>query len=231
MKISVVIPAYNEEKYLLKTLTSLERLDRKADEVIVVDGGSTDHTVLIAKKWGARVVAAGHHTIAYSRQKGLLVAKGEVVACTDADDIIPPSWLTIIEKELAKSGVVAVYGNYAVYDGPWLYRTYINTCNAVVLFLASTFGIHLAAGQNMAFWKQKALEVGGFPVHFRNAEDMEMIRRLQQVGSVVYLLHNTVATSGRRGKEGIGLIFRIFRELFQYFTTGETHTVDFPNIR
>jgi glycosyltransferase involved in cell wall biosynthesis len=231
MKISVVIPVYNEEKYLPKTLASLEKLDRKPDEVIIVDAASTDHTVSLAKKWGARVLEVEHKTIAYSRQKGLEAAKGDIVACTDADDIVPPHWLTTIERAFTKPDVVATYGIYHLYDGPWAYRFFINICSPFLVFLASRFGVHFAAGQNMAFLKKSALAVGGFPVDFRTAEDMKLIQRLQDVGKVVYLPHGTVSTSGRRGKEGFAFIFRVLRELFGYFTKGKPRDFGFPDIR
>ena len=57
MKISVVIPALNEEKLLPKTLTSLAALDRKPDEIIVVNASSTDLTVQVAEKMGAKVIS------------------------------------------------------------------------------------------------------------------------------------------------------------------------------
>src|SRR5512143_1531574 len=97
MTISVVIPAYNEEKYLPRTLESLKKLDRKPDEIVVVDGGSTDKTASIAREHGATVITVAHRGIGFARDKGLMKATGDIVAYTDADTVVPHDWLTKIE--------------------------------------------------------------------------------------------------------------------------------------
>src|SRR5574341_1532560 len=94
MTISLVIPAYNEEKYLPAILASIAKLKRQPDELIVVNASSTDKTAEIAKSFGARVITAEKKTIGYSRQLGLRAAKGDIVAFTDADALLPPDWLT-----------------------------------------------------------------------------------------------------------------------------------------
>lgn len=229
--ISVVIPAYNEEKYLPKTLASIAKLERKPDEVIVVNASSTDRTKEVAQSMGATVLTVERKTIGYSRQAGLLAAKGDVVACTDADDLVPVDWLTKIESTLNEDGVVGVYGHYLAYDGPLTYRLYVNYINPVVFFLTNKLGIYLAPGQNIAFWREKAISVGGFPETFRSVEDMEIIRRLGQIGRIRYLPNNPVSTSGRRGKEGFGMIVRVLGGLIAYFRTGKADAFYFPDIR
>src|SRR5437879_410088 len=102
MKISVVIPAYNEEEYLPKTLASLQAMDRKPDEVIIVDASSTDHTGQVIKKFGAKHILVQHRGIGFARQKGLEAATGDIVACTDADTTVPHNWLTRITETLSK---------------------------------------------------------------------------------------------------------------------------------
>jgi len=98
MFISVVIPAYNEEKYLGRCLRALrnQNYPRSCYEVIVVDNGSTDSTAEIARSCGARVVREGVKGVAWARQRGALAAMGEVIAFTDADTIVLPHWLARI---------------------------------------------------------------------------------------------------------------------------------------
>src|SRR3990167_3170408 len=100
MRISIVIPAYNEEKYLPHTLQSIQKLLRKPDEIIVIDGESTDQTGAIAKQFGAKVIRIPKTTIGAARQAGLVAATGEIVATTDADTIVPTLWLNKIETAL-----------------------------------------------------------------------------------------------------------------------------------
>ena len=126
MKISVVIPALNEEKLLPKTLASLNQQTRKPDEIIVVDASSTDKTAMLAKDAGAIVISIPKKTIGYSRQQGLFKATGDIVATTDADAILPPDWIERIERALTKPGVVGYFGGFRVIDGPKLYSFYIN---------------------------------------------------------------------------------------------------------
>ncbi len=232
MKISVVIPAYNEEKLILLTLQALNIQTRKPDEIIVVNASSTDKTKEIAEKEGASVLNAPKLTIGYSRQKGLQKAAGDIIAFTDADATPPPDWLERIERYLTKPGVVGYFGGFRVPDGPWWYKIYVNIFqpffNSLLFFL---FRMPMATGQNMAFWREKAIAVGGFPEHFKIAEDIEIARRLMTVGKIVFTQSEYVRASGRRGNEGIGLLLRIPKVFFNYFIWRKANVVGFPDIR
>jgi glycosyltransferase involved in cell wall biosynthesis len=231
MTISVVIPAYNEEKLLPATLKSLSVLERKPDEVIVVDASSTDKTAAIARKYGATVITVPHYTVGYSREIGLEKASGDILAYTDADTIHPKDWLIKIEQALTQPGVSCVFGTFRVPDGPWAYKFYINVIQPVANQLWYWVGIPMATGQNLAFWRKKALAVGGIPKNFKIAEDIEIARRLQKVGKVVLRQDLVVIASGRRGNEGWSLLFRIPRVFFLYFIFRKAHVVGFPDVR
>lgn len=231
MKISVVIPAYNEEKYLPDTLESVKKLDRKPEETVIVDGGSTDSTVNIAKKAGAITLVVPHRGIGYARQQGLLAASGDIVAFTDADTILPHDWLNKIEEALSLPNVSGVYGGYKVTYTWWVYGFCVNYLNPIILELAEFVGRPIPGGQNIAFLKQKGIAAGGFPVDFKSVEDFEMMRRLKKVGRVIYLRHNYVISSGRRGKEGWPMIFRVGKGIMKYFLSGKADTFYFPDIR
>jgi glycosyltransferase involved in cell wall biosynthesis len=225
MTISVVIPAYNEEKYLPKTLASLNELDRKPDEVIVIDGGSTDRTPQVAREHNALCLMAEHRGIGYARQMGLKHAASDIVAYTDADTIVPRNWLTVIEETLSQPGVVGMFGSFRVPTGWWIYRIYVNRVQPAVNRIYWRFGVPMAPGQNIAFWKEKALSVGGFPEEYKIAEDIEMARRLMTIGKVVFRHDLIVTSSGRRGNEGVGLIVRIIKAFFHYFIFRKAKTI------
>lgn len=231
MKISVVIPTYNEEKYLPKTLKSIHDLSRQPDEILIIDASSTDSTVSLAKKNDARVISVPHRGIGFARQRGLEEAKGDVIAFTDADTIVPKNWLTIIEEKLNTKGVSGVYGSYRV-DGGWFpYVFIINVIQPAIFHFLYLIGLPLAPGQNTAFWRSKGFEAGGYPVNFKSCEDIEMIRRLKTVGKILYTPKNCVLSSGRRGNEGINWIFRMTKGLALYYTTRKADTFSFPDIR
>ena len=231
MKISVVIPALNEEKLLPNTLASLNALDRKPDEIIVIDASSTDLTVKVAEKMGAKVVTVPKSTIGFSRQQGIEQATGDVIAFTDADAVLPHDWLNRIERALNKPNVVGYFGGFRVFDGPPFYRFYINVIqpivNRIMFFL---FKMPMATGQNMAFYKKTALAVGGIPTNYQMAEDIEIARRLMTAGNIVFTQSEYVSASGRRGFEK-GLFLRVFKVFILYFLFHKADTIGFPEVR
>lgn len=99
VRVSVVIGAYDAERYLAETVRSVLDQTRPVDEVIVVDDGSTDATVVIARAFGppVTVVEAEHGGAGSARNIGIDAATGSVIALCDADDL----WLpTKIEAQL-----------------------------------------------------------------------------------------------------------------------------------
>lgn len=229
--ISVIIPAYNEEELIPKTLESLKKLERKPDEIVVVDSHSTDNTVKIAKSYGARVLEVEKRGIGLAREQALMAANGDIVAFTDADTIVPKDWLTKIEETLSKSKVVGVFGTFRVPSGWWVYRWYINYLQPVLNQIYYWFGIPMAPGQNMAFIRKVGIDAGGFPENFLIAEDLEMASRLMKKGKVVLKQDLVVISSGRRGDEGTNGISRIFKAFFLYFFFKKGNRIGFPDIR
>jgi glycosyltransferase involved in cell wall biosynthesis len=108
MSISVIVPAYNEERYLGETLKSIQRAkeflltkDAVPTEIIVVDNGSTDSTSDLARSCGASVVEEPNHNIARVRNTGASSAKGNVLVFIDADTIVPEQLLWHIKEVMA----------------------------------------------------------------------------------------------------------------------------------
>lgn len=98
MNISIIIPTLNEEAYLPKLLTSIQRQNFTNYEVIVADAGSTDATVDIAQRFGARIVEGG--TPAAGRNAGARIARGEFLFFFDADVQLPKNFLERAYNEL-----------------------------------------------------------------------------------------------------------------------------------
>jgi glycosyltransferase involved in cell wall biosynthesis len=97
--VSVVIPAYNAEKYLEETLASVRAQTFSDYEILVVDDGSTDRTVQIASDFGGvKLLLQQNRGSAAARNTGIRAARGAYVAFLDADDIWLPSKL---EKQVA----------------------------------------------------------------------------------------------------------------------------------
>ena len=107
----MILPAYNEERYLGKTLNHLNRakdflLKRKGidAEIIVVDNGSTDSTASIALSSGAKVIKEPQRSIARARNVGANGAGGSLLVFVDADVIVPESLLWRISEAMKDEG-------------------------------------------------------------------------------------------------------------------------------
>ena len=96
MKLSIVLAVYNEEKNLAECLKSIEHI---ADEIVIVDGGSTDNTVEIAQKFGARVIKTTNPPMFHiNKQKALEAAKGDWILHLDADERVAPALAKQIQE-------------------------------------------------------------------------------------------------------------------------------------
>lgn len=205
MLVSVVIPAYNEEKYLAKTLGSLQnQVHPDFDyEVIVANGQSTDRTVEIAKQYGARVINVPKVNPATARQKGVETAQGEIIACIDADTLVPPNHLQMLVREFSQdptavglTGIIEGWGG-----SPWqnfIYK-WANTFFCKLNFLLGRYGFQ---GQSFAFKKSAFLEIGGFNTQLHTGEDFDLACRMSKVGKIKLVPKTFGISSVRRIKEG-----------------------------
>jgi len=105
MSISVVIPAYNASKFITDTIRSVLAQTLPADEVLVIDDGSTDNTAAIAASFGppVRVIRTPNSRLPATRNLGVREAKSEWIAFLDADDIWEPNKLERQMQALSRS--------------------------------------------------------------------------------------------------------------------------------
>ncbi|MDI6639973.1 MAG: glycosyltransferase [Methanocellales archaeon] len=114
MKISVVINAYNEEENIAGCIESLLAQSRRADEILVVDNGSTDKTTEIASNYPVRIIKLKYTTRGHARDVGWRSAKGDLICYADADDLLNDVWIEEIEKKV-KEGADAVIDRIEVH--------------------------------------------------------------------------------------------------------------------
>ena len=112
MTISVIIPAYNAGKWLSSAVASVRAQTRPADEVIVVDDGSTDGTEALCRGFGADVnyVRRENGGLAAARNTGVKNSTGEWLLFLDADDILLPDALASLASTAAATDAGVVYG-------------------------------------------------------------------------------------------------------------------------
>ncbi len=215
-RFSIVIPCYNEARYITQTLKSLQRQTYVGSyEIIVVDNNCTDDTVNIALSYGVRTVAESRTGVCWARQAGTEAARGEIVISTDADTIYPEDWLQTIDTLFQKyKKCVAVTGPCVYRDGPWWGKQYpkilFGTVNAVSKLIGRPFYV---TATNIAFkksaWTQyrTTLTQGG--------DELALLHDLKKKGRVIFTNANPVYTSGRRLSKG--LIYNLFVTFLIYY--------------
>lgn len=207
MKISVIVPAFNEEKYIGECLTNLIMYaGDEILEIIVVNNNSSDNTAHIARKFPkVRVVNEKRKGLSYARQKGLMEAKGELLAYIDADTLVSKNWIKKIQKEFTKNkNLVCLSGPYIYYDLPkWQqFLVYIYWEGATVTYQLTRF---MVAGGNFVAKKKALLAMGGFDTTVLfYGEDTNIARRISKFGDVKFTRGFSLPSSGRRlSQEGL----------------------------
>lgn len=117
MKISIVIPVYNEANYLRACLEAISKLTTKPYEVIVVDNNSSDSSCSVAESFSfVNLIKETKQGIVYSRTTGFNIACGDIIARIDADTIVPVNWLDKIENTFSDKSISALSGSAQYYE-------------------------------------------------------------------------------------------------------------------
>jgi glycosyltransferase involved in cell wall biosynthesis len=168
MTFSVIVPFLNEEKYIAQCINSLldQDFNRTEYELIFVDNGSTDGSNAIASKFKEILLLHEERRNVYvARNKALEVAKGEIIAFTDADCVVCPDWLTQIYQGMRKSSADIVMGEiFFGKDISFALRAIENYLNARTEYILSRnyAKYHYGYTNNMAMKALIFKELGGF---------------------------------------------------------------------
>lgn len=241
--ISLIIPAYNEERYIEPCLKSILGLSKTvAYEVIVVNNASTDRTRETVERLlpEARIIDEPRKglTIAYNR--GAKEAKGDILAFVDADMVLPPDHLERIEREFEKDRKLIAL------SGPYLYKDNGKFCEWLLhfsyLFLAMpaeiilnrflNLGASIASG-NSAIRKDAFEKIGGFNENIFYGLEPDLAFRLKKLGKIRFR-HSFVSKSSARRfqKEGtIKTLWLYFLNHLWPFLFKKPFTKDYLDIR
>lgn len=195
LRISLVIPAYNEERYLSGCLDSVAAQTEMPFEVIVVDNNSTDNTVKIAKSYPfVRVVKAREQGRVHARDAGFNAAKGDVIARVDADSRLASNWIGYVRLLFSHNQrVMAATGDAKFYDTPM--PGMVNFYHRLVYYGAQTriAGTPILWGANMAVRKKAWLQVRDLCAKTDYLdEDIDLALRLRAQHLPIFYDHNMI---------------------------------------
>jgi len=180
-RLSLVIPAYNEERFLPRLLDSVEAAAQRyahgaaAVQVIVADNASTDRTAELARERGCNIVPVAKRSIAAARNAGFAAARGEIVGFVDADMEIHPGTFDAIERALASDRIVGGA------TGCTLERWSLGLALTYALFIPMVWLTRFDTG--VVFCRRRDFEAtGGYDESLRFAEDVGFLFALRRVG-------------------------------------------------
>ena len=191
--VSILVPAYNEQGVISRTLNSLVNIKYPKKEIIVIDDGSTDLTRFVAKeykKYGVKVVSKPNGGKASALNFGILFARGDIIITIDADSMVTRDAVDEIVKAMTSSpNIVAVAGNIKVLNSNSVltrvqeleYSMGINTIRRAFALFGAVMVIPGAFG---AFKKQTLIEVGGYDTDTLTEDFDVTIKLLKTRGAV-----------------------------------------------
>ena len=187
-RVSVVVCSYNADRTMEACLVSLEHLNYPDYEVIVVNDGSTDHTLEIAERFPyARIITQPNKGLSVARNVGAEAATGEIVAYTDSDCVADPDWLTYLVSTMERKQLVACGGpNFPPPEDSLVPSAVaVSPGGPTHVLLTDETAEHIA-GCNMAFRRDALLALGGFdPVYRAAGDDVDMCWRFQDAGHTI----------------------------------------------
>ena len=190
--ISVIVPVWNREKDIAESLESLQQLDYPSFEIIAVDNGSTDRTREIISRYPVQLAEQARTGAYAARNKGIELAKGEIVAFTDSDCVVDRGWLKNLADCYSDDLVGGVGGQVLSFKPENLVGTFqglgpqeiFDSTKRVQLGLQNTsrfLSTGLGSG-NMSFRLNVLKQVNGFSEDMPKCGDYEACWRIQRAG-------------------------------------------------
>jgi O-antigen biosynthesis protein len=184
-RVSVVVCSFDGAATLDECLRSLEQLDYPDYEVILVDDGSTDNTRQIAARFPTvRYLYQENQGLSGARNVGALVASGDVIAYTDSDCVADRRWLLYLVQTMEDQAVDAIGGpNVPPGSDAWTATCVAASPGGPSHVMLDDRRAEHVPGCNMAFRRDKLLELGGFDAQFRQAgDDVDICWRFLDAG-------------------------------------------------
>ncbi len=209
--ISVLIPTYNNGSTLRACLESISNQTLKADEIVIIDGHSKDDTIAIAKEFNCKIMYESGGSRASACNVGVEEAIGDYIVFTDSDVVAKEDWLEQLMKgfeEIKDDSIVCVTGPNIDYPNETkfglavkaIYNTFIGGSwseQAQSIFNDKPRYVKSAAGCNVAYKKEKLLEIMPFNEKLITTEDTDINYKLLQKGYKLYFYPSAIVLHQR----------------------------------
>ncbi|KDE54712.1 glycosyltransferase family 2 protein [Methanoculleus sp. MH98A] len=211
--ISVVVPTYNEEQNIERCLASLadQTVPRETYEIIVVDGDSKDRTRELAEPLADQVFIQTSKRVGGARNDGAMAAKGDIIATTDADCILPRDWVERIGRDFAERDIVQLYGTVYPIEDSFRNRLSLLGANTFSRLGYYTRTIYFTLGCNTAFDREAFVRAGMYRC-IDAGDDLEIAQRMRKLGKVHLDPRLKVGFSMRRYQQ-----FGTLKSLWEWF--------------
>lgn len=206
MKISLIIPAYNEENYIGTCLRyALENTNKYIDEIVVVDNASSDKTYEIALDYVEKypiikIIKEYKRWPNSARQRWYLESTWDILVFIDADTKAPKWWIENFKNEfLSDLNIGFISGWYYFYDITF-YQQIVNYLYWWIIAYPSYLIVgYLGVWGNFAIKRDILQKMNGFDTDIEfYGDDTDIARRASQYCKTKFLLHNMMPTSARR---------------------------------
>jgi poly-beta-1,6 N-acetyl-D-glucosamine synthase len=192
-KVSIIVPAYNEEKVVARTIETLVEADYPNKEIIVVDDGSQDNTYEVASRFagrGLKVVKRPNGGKFAALNTGIAVSTGEIIVTVDADSLVGRAAISEIVKGFEDPQVAGVAGNLKVFNRSKLITKlqaleYITQIQVVRRAFENFGSLTVASGAFSAFRKTALAEAGNYDPDYL-LEDFDITIKLLKSHQILH---------------------------------------------